>query len=105
LSLWSSHYCFYCTAQPPTAGTGPNSVGRHVRRYHRDGNERLDPAERDKGNGSCRRRGRSAGNGVDVRKGRKIFRKWVSRRLGHSHRAVIKVVLAECFVETTRLTN
>ena len=58
--------------QLPISDTDPSSADKPVHMYRRDGNGHLGREERGMASGSCRRRGRSADNDDDVRRGRRI---------------------------------
>ncbi len=93
-SPWSSRYRFYCISQLPTSDTDPSSADTLVHMYHRGENGRLGQEGRGTGSDSCRRRGRNADSDVDVREGRRIFGRWVSRRREHLRRAVVGIMIS-----------
>lgn len=93
-SRWSSRYRFCCILPLPTSDTHPSSADTLVHMYRRGGNGRLGREGRGTGSDSCRRRGRNADSDVDVREGRRIFGRWVSRRREHLRRAVIGIMIS-----------
>lgn len=89
---------------PPTSDIDPSSADKRVHMYRRGENERLGREERGKASDSCRRRDRNVDSDVDVRRGRRISGRWVSRRRERLHRATV-VTMISMVLSRTRQEN
>ena len=85
---WSPRCCFDCISQPPTSDIDPSNADKPAHMSRRGGSGHLGPGERGKASDSCRRRGRNGDSDVDVRRGKRISGRSVSRRRGRSHQAI-----------------